>query len=468
MLITNDPWLCAGHLFDLAIITPVFAGDRVVALMGTVGHVGDIGGNRDGLSVAELYEEGLQIPPMKLVRAGIENEDLFRLIGENVRDGDQVLGDVRSLIAANATGAARLLDFMREYGLGDLAALAHVVQARSETAMRQAIRALPDGVYHSTITNNPMGTPMHFPVEITVVGDAATIDFVGAPPQTSKGGINCTLTYTTAHATYPLKCMLTPSVRGNAGCYRPFTVKAPKGSILNCEKPAAVSLRTRTGWYIAPNIFRAMAGAAGRAVQSFSALPSLLGIYGKAADGALFYEILLLGGGQGGSSGGDGKSSLLWPTSAATSSIELLESRVPIVLWEKALMEDSAGAGAQRGGLGVRVRLMRRADALGPLKLIVAPEGVDLPVEGLFGGRPGTTASGRVLDLAGDLIEDCGSGTVLMLDDSSRQIELRLAGGSGFGDPLDRDPAAVDEDVRQGYVSDAAASRLYRRLRQAG
>jgi 5-oxoprolinase (ATP-hydrolysing)/N-methylhydantoinase A len=467
VLITNDPWLCAGHLFDLAIITPVFFEGRVVALMGTVGHVGDIGGNRDGMSVAELYEEGLQIPPMKLVKRGVENEDLFRLIGENVRDGEQVLGDVRSLIAANATGAARLVAFMREYGLADLRALAQVVQSRSEVAMRAAIRALPDGVYRSTITNNPTGTPMTFPVAVRVAGDAIEVDFAGAPPQTARGGINCTLTYTTAHATYPLKCMLTPSVRGNAGCYRPFAVKAPKGSILNCDKPAAVSLRTRTGWYIAPNIFRAMAGTAGDLVQSFSALPSLLSIYGKAEDGALFYDMLLLGGGQGGSNALDGKSSLLWPTSAATASIELLENRVPVLVWEKALILDSAGPGRQRGGLGVRVRLARRKQAVGPLKLIVAPEGIGLPIEGLFGGQAGATAGARILDGDGRLVEELGPVTVVLLADASRQIELRLSGGSGFGDPRERDPAAIDDDVRQGYVSPAAAAQHYRRLKQA-
>ena len=171
---------------------------------------------------------------------------------------------------------------------------------------------------------------MQYPVRVLAKLPFSASLFAGAPPPTRKGGINCTLTYTTAHATYPLKCMLTPNVRGNAGCYRPFTVKAPKGSILNCEKPAPVSLRTRTGWYIAPNIFRALSGAAADAVQAFSALPGLLGIYGTNPDGALFYETLLLGGGQGGSSGGDGKSALLWPTSAATSSIELLEGRVPV------------------------------------------------------------------------------------------------------------------------------------------
>ena len=145
MLITNDPWLCAGHLFDIAIVTPVFRNGRVVALMGTVGHVADIGGTKDSLRAREIFDEGLQIPPMKLARAGVPNEDLFTLIGENVRNPSQVIGDINSFMSASLIGAQRLLDFMDEYGLDDLRALAAIVQDRAEQAMRAAIRALPDG-----------------------------------------------------------------------------------------------------------------------------------------------------------------------------------------------------------------------------------------------------------------------------------------------------------------------------------
>ena len=133
VLVTNDPWLCAGHLFDIAVVTPVFRDGALVALIGTVGHVGDIGGTKDSLRAREIYEEGIQIPPMMLYRAGVPNEDLFTLIAENVRKSEQVLGDIHSFIAANALGAERLLAFMDEYGMHDLRALAAVVQARAET-----------------------------------------------------------------------------------------------------------------------------------------------------------------------------------------------------------------------------------------------------------------------------------------------------------------------------------------------
>ncbi|MFI4996688.1 MAG: hydantoinase B/oxoprolinase family protein, partial [Hyphomicrobiales bacterium] len=261
VLVTNDPWLCAGHLFDIAVVTPVFRDGRVVALMGTVGHVGDIGGSKDSLRAREIYDEGLQIPEMMLYRAGVANEDLLTLIGENVRKPKAVLGDIFSFVSANQLGAERLVAFMDDYGMHDLRALAAVVQNRSEAAMREAIRALPNGVYRSEIFNNPLGTRLRYPVSISVRDEEIELDFAGAPPQQPQGGLNCTYSYSAAHATYPLKCMLSPQVRGNAGCYRPFTVKAPEGSILKCTKPASVNLRTRTGWYLAPNIFRALSEA---------------------------------------------------------------------------------------------------------------------------------------------------------------------------------------------------------------
>jgi 5-oxoprolinase (ATP-hydrolysing)/N-methylhydantoinase A len=461
VLVTNDPWLCAGHLYDIAIVTPVFHEGKVAALMGTVGHVGDIGGSRDGLNVGEIYEEGLQIPPMKLIRAGLENEDLFRLMRENIRDPDQVIGDIRSLVAANATGARRLLGLMADYDLEDLRGLATVVQSRSEQAMREAIRKLPDGVYLSEIWSNPLGTPMRFPLTVTVTGDSIQLDFDGAPAQVNRGGINSTLSYTTAHATYPLKCMLTPAIRGNAGCYRPFVVEAPPGSILNCIRPAPVSIRTRTGWYLAPNVFRALAEAAPARTQAFSALPSVLSVYGRSPDGGLFYDHLLVGGGQGASHSYDGKSALLWPTSAATASLELLESRSPVVVLEKSLVQDSGGAGRHRGGLGVRLRLAKRDADGSPMTVIISPEGVGAAVDGLFGGAAGATASAALLTADGALIRDCGTGEVLVLSGTDRVVELCLSGGSGFGEPSERDLEAIKRDLRQGYVARDTANRIY-------
>ncbi|MBL8587781.1 MAG: hydantoinase B/oxoprolinase family protein [Methylobacteriaceae bacterium] len=461
VLITNDPWLCAGHLFDIAVVTPVFREGRLVALMGTVGHVSDIGGTKDSLSAREIYEEGFQIPPMKLYEAGKPNETLFRLLAENVRNGDQVIGDVQSFVAANALGAERLSAFMTDYGMADLRALAQVVQERSEKAMREAIAALPDGVYRSEVWNNPLGAPMRYPLELTVAGDEITLDFAGAPAQPPRGGLNCTLNYTAAHATYPLKCMLTPAVRGNAGCYRPFTVKAPEGSILNATRPMAVNLRTRTGWYIAPNIFSALAEAAPDRVQAATGLPVAASVYGRDSEGRIYSDLLFMGGGQGASSARDGKSGLLWPTSAANTSVEMFETRAPVLVLEKAYVTDSGGPGRQRGGLGQQVRLRKLVDDGQATLVSVYPEGVGTPAPGLAGGEPGATAQGLVTDARGEALRDCGTGELVTLTGTDRIVAIVLAGGAGYGPAATRDREAAARDVADEKVSPAAARLHY-------
>jgi len=468
VLTTNDPWLCAGHLFDIAVVTPVFRNGTLVALTATVGHVGDIGGTKDSLRAREIYEEGIQIPPMMLYRRGKPNHDLLTLISENVRKPEEVLGDIHAFVAANALGTERLGSFMDEYGMHDLRALAEVVQSRAERAMRDAIRTLRDGVYRSEIWNNPLGEKLHYPLKITVRGDSVEIDFTGAPAQLAQGGLNCTYNYTAAHSCYPMKSMLSPEVRSNAGCYRPFTVKAPSGSVLNCDKPAAVNLRTRIGWYIAPNIFSALADAAPDRVQAATGLPVAINIYGRDAAGQVYADHFFMGAGQGGSAHADGKSALLYPTSAANTSVELMEVRAPVLVLEKSYVTDSGGPGRHRGGLGVRTRLRKLHDDGLPTLTSVYPEGVGVTIEGLAGGRPGGDVRGVVLDPAGQIVHDCGTGELVTLTRTDQIVEVRLAGGAGYGNPRERPTTLVEEDVVEEYVSAEAALHQYGLQQAAG
>jgi 5-oxoprolinase (ATP-hydrolysing)/N-methylhydantoinase A len=459
VLTTNDPWMCAGHLFDIAVVTPVFRDGRVVGLIGTIGHVSDIGGTKDSMRVREIFEEGLQIPPMKLFKAGQPNEDLFALIAENVRNPEQVLGDLHALVSANAVGSQRLLAFMDEYGIHDLRALAKIVQDKSEKAMRDAIRAVPDGVYTNTISNNPLGKRLDHPIRVTVRDDTIEVDFAGAPPQLSPGGYNCTLSYTAAHATYPLKCMLTPNVRGNAGCYRPFTVKAPEGSTLNCTRPAAVNTRTRVGWYIAPNLFRALAPAMPAQVQAHTGLPVATWVYGQGPDGRAYNDHLFMGGGQGASVHSDGKSGVMWPTSAANTPIELFEARTPAVVLEKAYLADSGGPGTQRGGLGQVVRFRKRRADGAELLAGVYPEGVGLSYAGLDEGKAGGAVRATVANPDGTT--DLGTGRLVIMDRDDEIVEIVLSGGSGYGDPRLRSYDRIDADLAEGYVTPQGAARDY-------
>jgi 5-oxoprolinase (ATP-hydrolysing) len=460
VLVTNDPWLCAGHLYDIAIAVPVFRDRRIVAFVGIVGHVADIGGTTDKLNAREIYDEGIQIPPMKLFKAGEANEDLFQLLGENIRRPDQVLGDVHALVAAGVTGAKRINEFMEEYGMHDLEALATVVQNRAEGAMRGAICDLPDGVYEHVVQGDGIDEIMTYPIRVSVQGDEIAVDFEGAPPQTDRGGSNCTLSYTMAHATYPLKCILTPEVPGNAGCYRPMSVTAPRASIFNCEKPKAVDTRVRTGWYIAPNVFGALADAAPSKVQGFTGIPSSALFHGRAANGEYYSDHLFQGGGQGASDRSDGKSALLYPTSAANTSVELFETRVPVVVVEKAFLPDSGGPGRKRGGLAQIVATRKLFDDKEACQVGLYPNGVKAPMAGLFGGKPGHSGKASITDGDG-VTTDLGVGALTRLSATDQRADLQLAGGSGFGDPWTRRYEEIQHDLNDGYITPDGAFEDY-------
>jgi 5-oxoprolinase (ATP-hydrolysing) len=459
VLLTNDPWACAGHLFDLAVVTPVFKGGKLVGLVGSVGHCSDIGGTRDSLSAREIYEEGLQIPPMKLFDGGQLNGTLADLIRANVRKGEMVFGDIQAQVTANQVGMERLLAFMAEYGLDELTDLATVVQDRAEAAMRAAIRAVPDGEYTHAVQFDGMGTPLTLPVKITVKGDELVVDWEGAPPQLPQGGINCTLNYTAAHTTYALKSILTPEIPSNAGCFRPIRVTAPEGSILNCRYPAAVNQRTMTGWYCGPAVFAALAPVLPDQVQAYTGLPMGAGAYGYDGQGRMFNDHLFQGGGQGASARGDGKSALLYPTSAGNVSVEMFESRTPMLVECKELIPDSGGPGRHRGGLGQRVRVRKLHDDGQRALMGVHPQGMVVATPGLFGGQPGQRAYVKVEE-PGRVREGLELHGLAEVDRADQVVTVEIGGGSGYGNPLERPVAEVAADLAEGLITPEGA-RVY-------
>jgi 5-oxoprolinase (ATP-hydrolysing)/N-methylhydantoinase A len=451
VLITNDPWLCAGHLFDVALVTPVFKDGRLVGHIGSIAHWSDIGGTRDALSAREIYEEGLQIPPLKLYRGGEPNRDLYRLIERNVRKSEMVLGDLQAQVSANEVGAERLLHFMDEYDLEELSGLAHVIQDRSEAAMREAIQAVPDGVYSGTVDFDGIGEPMSLTTHVTVEGDQMTVDW-DAPEQLERGGINCTLNYSAAHCVYALKSMLTPDIPSNAGCFRPIEVYAPEGSILNCRYPASVNIRTMSGWYCGPALFKALEEALPERVQAFTGLPVSMGAYGYGPDGLPFNDHLFQGGGQGAGAHGDGKSALLYPTSAANTSVEMFEMRVPLLVEMKELLADSAGPGRHRGGLGQRVQMRKLFDDDRAVLVTWPLQGILKEISGLAGGRSGSLTN-LIVEEGEARVEGHAVGSLVELRRSAQLATADLPGGSGFGDSRERPLELVQADFDEGYLT---------------
>lgn len=462
VFLTNDPWLCAGHLPDIGIVTPVFYQGRFVGFTGNIANTSDIGGSLDPKSVRDSYEEGIFFPICKLYDDYKPNQLVFDMFRWNVRAPEMVLTDIEAQVAANEEGAKRVVDFLDEYKLEDLSALSTAIRGRSEAAMRRGIQELPDGVYTNEVYTDGMGTPLKIALKITVEGDELTVDYTGSSPQVDRGGLNCTLIYTIGHTLYTLACMLTPEVPVNEGCYAPIKVIAPEGSLMNCTFPVSVGSRTNTGWYIHGAIFEALAEALPDKIQSGNGLMSSLQTYGVEANGRVFNAHLFCGGGRGATSIGDGMGQNMFPSSASNVPVEVFEVNSPAVIVAKEFIEDSAGAGQFRGAPGQRVVLSKLPSHPHPLNIYFHPnKRVSFPPVGIFGGEDGTRTriilNDQVLSDNQDSIER-GNITIETAED---QLTLEWSSGAGAHDPKKRDRQSVLKDVRDGLVSPEQAKTKY-------
>src|SRR5262245_38775970 len=257
VLITNDPWMGTGHLSDVCVVKPLFAGPRLVAFSATTSHMPDIGGRIRAIEAREVFEEGLYIPLAKLVHAGRRDETLIQLLRANVRTPDQTLGDIWAQVSANELMERRVLQLIEDYRLDGLSDLADELFGRSERAMRAAIRAVPDGTYHYEMKTDGVDAPLMFRVALTVAGDEIVADYAGTSPSQPRA-INCVLAYTYAMTAYAVRCALLPGLANNEGMYRPVRVEAPRGCLLNPRFPAAVVSRAVTGHYVPVLVFGAL------------------------------------------------------------------------------------------------------------------------------------------------------------------------------------------------------------------
>lgn len=462
VFMTNDPWLCAGHLPDIAIVTPVFHNGRFVAFMGNIANTSDIGGSLDPKNVRDSYEEGIFFPICKLYDAGVANDLVFDMFRWNVRAPEMVLTDLEAQVAANAVGARRTVDFLEEYGLDDLVALSDAIRGRSEIAMRNAIKSLPDGEYANEVYSDGMGEPLKIAVSITIHGDEIEVDYSGSSPQVSRGGINCTMIYSRGHTYYPLACLLTPDVPVNEGCFVPIAVSAPEGTIINCTFPASVGSRVNTGWYIHGAIFGALAEVLSANIQAGNGLMSSLHTYGTEADGRVFNAHLFCGGGRGATSSGDGMGLNMFPSSASNVPVEVFELNSPALVVRKELIPDSAGAGKYRGAPGQRVEFARLPSHPHPLHVYFHPKRLSFAPQGIFGGQPGSKT--RVILNQEELSANPASMTqgCVTLENPNDRLTVEFPGGAGVHDPATRDRSLVYRDVQNGMVTADSARQIYK------
>ena len=450
VLITNDPWMTAGQINDITITTPVFKENRLVALFANTCHSADIGGRILSAEAREVYEEGLRIPVMKLMDRGAPNEVLLQIVRANVRQPDEVVGDFYAQMACNDVGARALREMMDEFGLESIDALAAEIVRRSEAAVRARIRALPQGEWRSETWSDGFEEPIVIRCSVRTAGDEIFIDFAGSSPQSTRG-INVVLNYTHAYASFAVKAAICPDVPHNEGSFRPVHVTAPPGSILNALDPAPVASRQAVGHFVPSAIFAALAGALPGKLMAPGADPIWMSVW--RGDNPPFNLTVFQVGGTGARPNQDGLSATGFPSGVAGVPAEVIENLAPVVLRRRQLRPDSGGAGATRGGLGQITEFARRGSGRWQVSCIVDRCRYEAP--GLLGGRAG--AMGELYLESG---ERPNPKTLLDLQPGD-VLHLNMPGGGGYGDPLDRNPERVRQDVVAGYVTPAAAAEQY-------
>jgi len=451
VFIVNDPWLLAGHLNDVCVMSPIFYKERPVAFTACVFHHSDIGG-RVASDNRQVYEEGIFIPPIKLYDAGVLNESVLKLIRWNVRTPEEVTGDIRSQVAANHVCAQKVIEMLADEGLDTLDDLADEIIDRTEQSMRRAISKIPNGIYpyEGIIEGAGRRKDINIKLTVEVKGSDIHIDFDGTSPQVDWGG-NVVYNFTYAYVFMAVKSAFDPDIPINEGAIRPIQMTAPEGTVVNCTFPAAVAARMQIGHFMTEMVFKALAAATpDNIIAESGGTPAQTNIfYGKRHNSKPWLTMIIRGGGLGAGSRMDGHHCAIFPANGANTPVEIFESDTPLIVEERSLVCDSGGPGQQRGGLGRKMVIRVPDDEYapeGPTSIAVQAGRFKYPPGGLFGAEAGAMAQFLINGQAGDPsgLTLCHNGDV---------IQFQSAGGGGYGDPRQRDPQAVETDVRNGYVS---------------
>ena len=465
VFICNDPWVCNGQTADIFIFTPAFRRDRVIGYSVTSVHHVDIGGRKGSGLSEEVFEEGLLIPLMRLYRAGQPNADLLAILTRNVRFSEKVMGDIRAQLAAGWVGAEALARIAREHQLDDLRAVADEIIARSERSMRAGIAALPNGTFTKAMPVEIGGVdePARIQLSLTITGDRIIADFAGTSPQVRRP-VNSPMNYTRAYVAVPLKMICDPELPNNEGTYRPLDIRAPAGTLINPDYPAACFWRLASGMLVAELVFRILAEIAPERVPADSgSLPTWqFYVNGLRCNGEAWALHQHAFGGMGGRPGADGLAAVSFPYNVRNVSVEWSETETPVLFLRRELIADSGGAGEWRGGLGEElaftVEPTADVGATSPLVLSGSAGRTRFPAEGIAGGRQGSHGWIAVNDepIAPTSAPDVrfGPGDV---------VRLKTPGGAGHGRPVDRSGAAIDADLRDGYITPEAREREYGR-----
>jgi N-methylhydantoinase B len=428
VLITNDPYLTAGQLLDVTVLSPVFRGGKVIGLFGSTIHHTDVGGYGIGAGARDVFEEGLWIPISKLVKAGVRNDDVWRFILANVRQPEHMAGDLHAQIASGEVGAQRLLSLCDAHGLADIDALGDEIIRRSEAATRASIRELPAGTYRSSsVLDLADGSELTIAVAVTVDPEAGEIlvDYTGSSGP-SPYGINVVRNYTHAYTTFSVRSVLNPDVPNNHGSLAPILMRAEPGSIVDARPPSPCTARHVVGMFLPIALMGALAQIVpDRAIGEGAGAVWTMQVSGTHDDGRPFITAMFTyAGGVGARAGKPGLSATSYPTGVSAVPLEVVEASAPIRFLRKELRPGSGGGGAQPGGLGQVIEFT--VDTARPWTLNAVTSRLAHAPQGVFGGGEG--AAGRFL-VNGEPVRT-QSRIELQPGDI---VRLELPGGGGYG-----------------------------------
>jgi N-methylhydantoinase B len=464
MILLNDPYISGTHLPDLTIIAPIFLDGKLIAYAANKAHHTDVGGMTPGSLSAdsqELYQEGLIIPPVKLIKEGNIDAEIESIIRSNVRTPQVQMGDLRAQIAANNLGARRIRELVEFYGAKGLHSGMDSIMDQSERIIRNEIRTMPDGVYTAKDYMEPINDESEniaIIVTITKKDDTLKFDYTGTSRQVNRP-INAPLGVTVAGIYFSLISITNPTVPVNDGCFRPVTLVVPRGCLMNPIRPAPVAGgNVETSQRNVDVILKAFSmitpdkvPAAGQGTMNN------VTIGGSRPDGSAwtFYETI--GGGSGGRPIGDGVDGVhVNMTNTMNTPLEALEAYLPLEFKAYRLRPDSGGPGRFRGGCGIE----RTWTLTGPKAILsIMAERNKLKPWGLQGGKSGSSSEYILIRENGEKVKlPCKCTVEITCGDT---VKILTPGGGGFGDPLERDPLKVLSDVINGLVSLKSAQDDY-------
>lgn len=445
--LTNDPWLASGHLNDFLLMMPVFVRGRVVGYTACTSHLADLGGRGMGPEGTDVYDEGLLIPPCRLMEAGQLNDLLMQIVRANSREPVANEGDIYALIACCEAGAARVAGMMEEFGLSDLDPLADHIIDTSRAGTLAAIAELPPGTYRHELMVDGYERPIRLAATLEIGAGGVVLDYAGTEGCSARG-INVPLNYAAAYSVFALRCVIGPDIPNNAGSLGCFTVTGPEGCILNAQPPAPVAMRHTLGQMTVDLVYGCLAQAVPDRVpaEGATAMYDLPMRHVPEAKTGHFAVEFVHNGGTGARPFADGLSATAFPSGVWGTQVEMAEASAPVIYRRRELRPDSGGAGRYRGGLGQRIEVETAGDLA--VMVFLSVERLLYPAKGRAGGGDG--AAGRIR-IGEDGAESPGKGEV-RLEPGARLI-FETPGGGGHGPAGDRDTELVARDLRQGFVT---------------